>query len=54
MRMSILPCSAFFEDLLFLFGGAEAGDHLDGDGEVGEAFFEGLEVLEAAEDGGGG
>ena len=53
MRMSILPVGGFFEDELFLFGGAEAGDHLDVDGEVGEAAFEGFEVLEG-EDGGGG
>ncbi len=37
----------FFENDLFLFSRAEAGDHLDVDGEVGEALFEGLEVLEA-------
>jgi hypothetical protein len=43
----------FFEDDLLFFRGAEAGDHLDVDGEVGEAFFEGLEVLEA-QDGGWG
>ncbi len=42
----------FFEDLFLLFGGAEAGDHLDVDGEVGEAALEGLVVLEG-EDGGG-
>ena len=42
----------FFEDDLLLFGGAEAGDHLDVDGEVGEAAFEGFVVLEG-EDGGG-
>src|SRR5277367_4181511 len=40
----------FFEDELLLFRRAEAGDHLDVDGEVGEAALEGLVVLEA-EDG---
>ncbi len=37
----------------FFLRGAEAREHLDVDGEVGEALFEGLEVLER-EDGGGG
>ena len=53
MRMSTLPCSAFSRMTFCSFGGAEAGDHLDVDGEVGEAALEGLVVLEA-EDGGGG
>ncbi len=35
-----------FEDRLLLFGRAEAGDHFDLDGELFEALFEGLEVLE--------
>ena len=46
MRMSILPCCGLFEDDLLLLRGAEAGDHLDVDGEVGEAALEGLVVLE--------
>ena len=39
--------------IFLLFGGAEARDHLDVDGEVGEALFEALVVLET-KDGGGG
>ena len=35
------------EDELLLFGRAEAGDHFDVDGELAEAAFEGLEMLEA-------
>ena len=38
--------------IFLLLGGAEAGDHLDVDGELREALLEGFEVLEA-EDGGG-
>ena len=53
MRMSILPSATFSRMTFFSFGGAEAGDHLDVDGEVGEAALEGFEVLEG-EDGGGG
>ncbi len=53
MRMSTLPAAAFSRMSFLLFGGAEAGDHLDVDGEVGEAALEGLVVLEG-EDGGGG
>ncbi len=43
----------FFEDGFLLLRGAEAGDHLDVDGEVGEAALEGLVVLEAEDCGGG-
>ena len=53
MRMSTLPASTGFDDRGFFLRGAEAREHLDLDGEVGEALFEGLEVLEG-EDGGGG
>src|SRR5580704_5056581 len=48
-----LTFGGFFEDELFLLGGAEAGDHLDVDGEVGEAALEGFEVLEGEDCGGG-
>ncbi len=48
-----LALLGFFEDELLFLRGAEAGDHLDVDGEVGEAALEGLVVLEA-EDGGRG
>ncbi len=47
-----LACGGLLEDVLLLFCGAEARDHLDVDGEVGEAALEGFEVLEG-EDGGG-
>ena len=50
MRMSILPCFGLFEDELLFLRSAEAGDHLDVDGKVGEAALERLVVLEA-EDG---
>ena len=45
-----LSLFGLFEDDFLLLWGAEAGDHLDVDGEVGEAFFEGFVVLKA-EDG---
>ncbi len=52
MRMSTLPVSTLSTMIFLLLGGAEAGDHLDVDGELREAALEGFEVLEA-EDGGG-
>ena len=53
MRTSILPCFGLLEDGRLFLRGAEAGEHFDLDGEVGEAALEGFEVLEG-EDGGGG
>ena len=47
-----LAGGGFLEDGVLLFGGAEAGDHLNVDGEVSEAALEGLVVLEG-ENGGG-
>ncbi len=52
MRMSTLPVSTLFDNELLLFGGAEARDHFNVDGELRKALLEGLEVLEA-ENGGG-
>ena len=46
-----LAVGDLFEDLFLLFRGAEAGDHLDVDGEVGEAALEGLVVLEGEDRG---
>ena len=51
--MSDFAVGYFFEDDFLLFCGAEAGNHLDVDGEVGEPLFEGFVVLEGEHGGGG-
>ena len=47
-----LALGGLLQHLGLLLRGAEAGEHLDIDGEVGEALLEGLEVLEAKDRGG--